>query len=227
MDQAKTAIILGATGLTGGLLLKKLLADDRYRKIKIFSRNRTKIEHEKIEEYLIDLFELEKVEGLFVADEVFCCIGSTQKKTPDKDIYRKVDFGIPATAAKLARKNNIQTFQVISALGADENSNIFYNQVKGEMEGAVLEQNIPNTYILQPSLIGGQREESRPMEFIFKKIMNIGDHLLVGGLKKYRSIEPETIANAMIYLANNDYKSGRIESPKIKEIAEKYKNSHD
>lgn len=227
MDHAKTAIILGATGLTGGLLLKKLIADDRYRKIKIFSRNRVNTKSEKIEEYLIDLFELEKFEGLFHADEVFCCIGSTQKKTPDKDIYRKVDFGIPATAAKLAGKNNIKTFQVISALGADENSKIFYNQVKGEMEGAVLEESIPNTYILQPSLIAGERDESRPMEYIFKKIMNIGDHLLVGGLRKYRSIDPETIVNAMLYLANNEFESRRIESPEIKEIAEKYKDSHD
>ena len=218
MDQAKTAIILGATGLTGGILLEKLIADKRYRKIKIFSRNRVNIRSEKIEEYLIDLFELEKVEGLFTAEEVFCCIGSTKKKTPDKEIYRKVDFGIPATSAKLAKKNNIKTFLVISALGADENSNIFYNQVKGEMEGAVMEQNIKNTYILQPSLIAGQRDESRPMEYIFKKLMNVGNYLLVGGLRKYRSIEPETIVDAMIYLSNNEFESRKIESSSPSQI---------
>ena len=227
MDQAKTAIILGATGLTGGLLLKKLIEDDRYRKIKIFSRNHVNIKSEKIEEYLIDLFEMEKVENLFTADEVFCCVGTTQKKTPDKETYRKIDFGIPATAAKLAKKNNIETFQVISALGADENSKIFYNQVKGEMEGAVLEQNIAHTYILQPSLISGDREESRPMEYIFKKMMNFGNHLLIGGLKKYRSIDPENIADAMIYLSNHEFRSGRIESSEIKEIAEKYQRLND
>lgn len=219
----KTAIILGATGLTGSILLEKLLLDDRYRKIKVFARNHVKQKHEKIEEYLIDLFQLEKFGELFTADEVFCCIGSTQKKTPDKDTYRMVDFGIPATAAKLSSKNQIDTFQVISAMGANENSRIFYNRVKGEMEGAVLDQRINRTYILQPSLIGGEREESRPMEFIWKKIMTLGDHLLVGKLKKYRSIHPETIVKAMIYLANNEYSSGRIESDEIKNIASKYK----
>lgn len=219
----KTAIILGATGLTGSILLNKLIADEQYEKIKVFSRNHVKIKHPKIEEYLIDLFELENFCDLFTADEVFCCIGSTKKKTPDEDTYRMVDFGIPATAAKLSRKNRIPTFQVISAMGASAGSRIFYNRVKGEMEGAVLEQQITNTYILQPSLIGGDREESRPFEFLWKKIMNVGDHLLVGKLKKYRSIDPETIADAMIYLANNEYESGRIENDEIKTIALKYR----
>lgn len=219
MEQ-KTAIILGATGLTGGILLDKLIDDPRYRKIKVFSRNHVQ-KSDKIEEYLIDLFELEKVADLFTADEVYCCIGTTQKKTPDNDTYRMIDFGIPATAAKLSRKNKIRTFQVISAMGADEKSKFFYNRVKGEMEGAVLEQNISNTYILQPSLIGGKREENRPFEFIWKKIMSVGDYLLVGSLRKYRSIHPETIVNAMIYLANSNYRSGRITSDEIREIAER------
>jgi len=217
----KTAIILGATGLTGSILLEKLLKDDRYLKIKVFSRNHVKVNNEKIEEYLIDLFELEKMADLFTADEVYCCIGTTQDKTPDKDTYRMIDFGIPATAAKLSKRNKIGTFQVISSMGANEKSNIFYNRVKGEMEGAVLDQQISNTYILQPSLIGGNREESRPFESIWKKIMSVGDNLLVGSLRKYRTIQPEIIADAMIYLANNDYRSGTIPSDEIKVIAEK------
>jgi len=217
----KTAIILGATGLTGSILLEKLLKDDRYLKIKVFSRNYVKVNNEKIEEYLIDLFELEKMADLFTADEVYCCIGTTQDKTPDKDTYRMIDFGIPATAAKLSKRNKIGTFQVISSMGANEKSSIFYNRVKGEMEGAVLDQQISNTYILQPSLIGGNREESRPFESIWKKIMSVGDNLLVGSLRKYRTIQPEIIADAMIYLANNDYRSGTIPSDEIKVIAEK------
>ena len=219
MEQAKTAIILGATGLTGGILLDKLIRDDRYRKIKVFGRNHVSQKSEKIEEYLIDLFELEKLQELFTGDEVFCCIGTTKSKTPDKELYRQIDFGIPATAAKLAKRNGISTFMVISALGADEDSNIFYNKVKGEMEGAVLEQKITNTYILQPSLIAGDRAENRLMESIFINLMKFGNHFLIGGLKKYRSIKPEEIANAMRYLANHQYKSGRIESDKIKTLS--------
>ncbi|MFV8225421.1 NAD(P)H-binding protein [Christiangramia aquimixticola] len=218
--QAKTAIVLGATGLTGSILLNKLLADDRYAKIKVFGRSHVKAKSEKLEEYLIDLFELEKFSELFMADEVYCCIGSTKKKTPDSDIYRKVDFGIPATAAWLCKHNNIDTFLVISAMGAKEDSKVFYNRIKGEMEGAVLAQNIPNTYILQPALIGGKREEVRPMEFAFKNVMKIVDKFLLGDLKKYRTIEPDTIATAMIHLANSRQTSGKIESHIIKEIVQ-------
>ena len=222
MPSLKTAIILGATGLTGSILLKKLVADDRYGKIKVFTRSHVNLKHEKIEEYLIDLFELESLENLFTADEVFCCIGTTQKKTPDKDTYRQIDFGIPATAARLCRKNDIETFVVISALGADENSRIFYNRTKGEMEGAVLDQKISKTYILQPSLISGDREENRPLEFAFKKLMRIGDHFLFGGLKKFQSIHPSTIADAMLIVANHGYKNIRIESDEIKKLVTEY-----
>ncbi|MDX1543338.1 MAG: NAD(P)H-binding protein [Christiangramia sp.] len=219
----KTAIILGATGLTGSILLEKLIKDDRYKKIKVFSRQHVRQKHSKIEEFLINLFELEKVGALFTGDEVFCCVGSTQRKTPDEEIYRMVDFGIPATAARLSKLNGIRTFEVISAMGANENSRFFYNRTKGEMEGAVMEHHIDKTFILRPSLIGGQRQESRPLEYAWKKIMNLGDHLLVGKLKKYRSIHPETIAKAMVYLANSDYSSGKLESDEIKRIANRYK----
>lgn len=223
MVKGKTAIILGATGLTGGILLNKLIEDDRYEKIKVFSRTHVSLKHPKIEEFLINLFELEKVGALFTGDEVFCCVGTTQRKTPDEDEYRMVDFGIPATAARLSKLNGIRTFEVISSMGANENSRFFYNRTKGEMEGAILEHRIENTYILRPSLIGGKREESRPLEYAWKKIMNLGDNFLVGKLKKYRSIHPETIATAMIYLANTKYSSGRIESDEIKRIASRNK----
>lgn len=224
MSKRKTAIILGATGLTGGILLRKLMEDERYEKIKVFTRSPLNQKHPKIEEFLVNLFELEKISGLFTGDEVFCCVGTTQSKTPDKDEYRMIDFGIPATAARLSKLNGIRTFEVISSMGANENSRFFYNRTKGEMEGAVLEHRIENTYILRPSLIGGEREESRPFEYVWKKIMNLGDHLLIGKLKKYRSIHPETIVKAMIHLANSQYSSGRIESDEINGIANRYKD---
>ena len=215
----KTAILLGATGLTGSILLKKLLKDDRYDKIKIFSRRAVDISHPKIEEYLIDLFELEAHQEKFTGDEVFCCIGTTKKKTPDDEVYRKVDYGIPVTAAKLARQNGMKRFLVISALGADPQSSFFYNPLKGEMEQDVLAQEIPQTYIFQPSLIRGRREESRPFEKAWKNVMAVGDHLLIGPARKYRSIHANSIAKAMIYVANNKYMGSRIKSKEIEEIA--------
>lgn len=217
----KTAIILGATGLTGGILLDILLANAHYKKIILFSRSTVGRIHPKLEENLIDLFDLELHADKFRADEVFCCIGTTKSKTPNKNIYKKIDYGIPLSAAKLCRKNDIPAIILISALGANTKSSMFYNRIKGEMEQDVLKCNIPKTHIMQPALIGGKREEKRVGEWIFKQLFGLFNLLLVGPLEKYRSIAPETIAKAMVWLANHEYGKIRIESDEIKIIGNK------
>ena len=214
----KTAIVLGATGLTGGYLLQLLLKDERYIKIRLFSRSSIGFSHPKLEEHIVDLLNLESYKTNFLADEVFCCIGTTKAKTPDLEMYRKVDFGIPVSAAKLSLKNGIETFLVISAMGANSKSGVNYNRIKGEMEDAVLECGIPNTHILQPSLIGGKREEKRIGEWLAKQFMKLLNFVLVGPLEKYRSIDPEVIAGSMVWLANNNYENVRIQSHEIKKI---------
>ena len=217
--QQKTAIILGATGLTGNLLLQLLLKDNRYNKIKLFSRSTSGVVHPKIEEYLGDLIHLETFKNDFKADEVFCCIGTTKSKTPDKELYKKIDFGIPTMTAQLCKENAINTLVIISALGANSKSNIFYNRTKGEMEDAVLKLKIPKTYILQPSLIGGKREEKRIGEWIFKQLMKVANLVMAGPLKKYKSIHPKDIAKTMVWLANNEFKAVRIPSDEIKSLS--------
>lgn len=212
----KTAIVLGATGLTGSLLLNDLLEDDSYDKVKLFSRSPVGFENWKLEEYLTDLFELDAHGDKFTGDVVFCCIGTTKAKTPDKEKYRKIDYGIPVKAAQLAKKNGIVSFIVVSAMGADTNSRIFYNKVKGEMEEAVLEQNISNTYILRPSLIGGKRSEKRAGEGLAKFIFGTFGFLIP---KKYKMIAPEDIAKAMRILAMKGPQEARISSDVIINIA--------
>lgn len=213
----KTAIILGATGLTGSILLEKLLKDSSFEKIKLFSRSSSQITSPKIEEHLIDMFQLEKQSEKFKADVVFCCIGTTKAKTSNKETYKKIDYGIPVTAAKLAKRNGINTFIVISALGADANSSVFYNKTKGEMQRDVLSQNIKNTYVLQPSLIVGDRNESRLGENIAGTLMKVFGFLIP---KKYKSIQAETIAEAMRILSKENYAEQIIISSEIKKIAE-------
>lgn len=212
----KTAIILGATGLTGGALLQLLLADPEFENIRLFSRKATGISHPKITEYIIDLFALEKEEKTFHGNVVFCCVGTTKAKTPDKEKYRKIDFGIPVSAARLCKHNGIETFMVISAMGANPNSSIFYNRTKGEMEREVLQSHISNTYILQPSLIGGKRQETRLGEQIAKVFMKVFGFLVPG---KYKMIAPETIAKAMQVLSKGGYRENRISSDRIMKIA--------
>jgi uncharacterized protein YbjT (DUF2867 family) len=216
----KTAIILGATGLTGGILLQFLLLDDRYTSIKVFTRKPLGINHPKLVEFKCDLLKLTEQEEHFIADELFCCIGTTKAKTPNQETYKAIDYGIPVAAALLCNKNNISSFLVVSAMGADPKSSIFYNRVKGEMEAAVLELGLPKTHILQPSLIGGDRNESRPGEYFFKQFMKVFNFAMVGPLRKYRTISPKSIAEALLCLANNPYAENRLTSDIIIKLAE-------
>ena len=215
----KTAILLGGSGAVGSELLQLLLADNRYEKIKLFARSSINTIDPRIEEHLIDLFELDKYAGLFTGDEVYCCIGTTKAKTPDKETYRQVDYGIPVTAAKLAAANNIKTYIVISAIGADADSSIFYNRTKGEMQDDVLAENIHKVHILQPSLILAERKDNRIVEKAAEGFMWLINPILFGGAAKYKSIKAATIAKAMLWLANNNYREAIITSDRIENIS--------
>ncbi|WP_298364416.1 NAD(P)H-binding protein [uncultured Lutibacter sp.] len=216
----KTAIILGATGLTGTLLLDTLIKDYRYDTIKLFSRKKIDGLPSKVIQFIGNVIELENFKKDFTGDEVFCCIGTTAKKTPNKTIYKQIDYGIPVTAAKLSKENNIKTFIVVSAIGANSKSGIFYNKIKGEMQRDVLLQNIKNTYILQPSFIKGNRNETRTGEKIGLVVFKLIQPLFRGKLKKYRIIEATSIAKAMVNLANLKPLSQKtLKSDYIKQIS--------
>lgn len=216
----KKAIILGASGLVGGILLEKLLRDHAFDYILSISRTSLKKKDDKLHELVLDLKEVDFSRVRTDIDVVFCCVGTTAKKTPDQELYKTIDFGIPANFAAFAKENSIPMFQVISALGADKDSKIFYNRTKGEMEEAVLNQHIPYTYILQPSLIEGPRKEFRLGEKISIALFSLFSWAFVGKLKPYSKIKAETIAQTMLRLAINPITTdNRISSQKIKELA--------
>lgn len=215
----KNAIILGATGLTGSHLLELLLRDSDYNQVKVFTRKKLSISHPKIEEHVVDLLNLSDYSKEFSADVVFCCIGTTKAKTPDKSLYRAIDYGIPVEAAKLCKQNSISHFIVISALGANAKSKVFYNRVKGEMERDVLAEQIKHTHFLQPSLIVGSRKEKRGAEDFSKHFMKIFGFLIPA---RYKMIQAQTIAKAMLQLAYKPNKEQIIPSEEIKSIAKEY-----
>lgn len=217
-DMGKTAIILGATGAVGSQLLERLLQDPEYSKIKLFARGENTHTAAKIDYHKIDVLELDHYATAFTGDVVFCCIGTTKAKTPDTTQYRKIDFGIPVTAARLSKENGIPVFIVISALGANSKSSTFYTKTKGEMQDAVLELALPKTHILQPSLIVSKRADNRILEKIATGFMALLNPLLVGSARKYRSITAEKIAITMQWLATHDYATF-VPSDKIQEIA--------
>lgn len=212
------AVILGATGLTGNHLLQLLLDDKDFEKVTILTRKSVNINHPKLEERIIDLLDLSKHIELFKTDVVFCCIGTTKAKTPNMDLYRAIDYGIPVEAAKIAKQQNVSKFIVISALGANPNSRMYYSKFKGEMQRDVLAENIPETYFVQPSLIVGDRKENRKSEETAEKVMRVLDFIIP---KKYKVIEAKDIAKSMQNLAKKKYEQNIITSDLIREIAQK------
>ncbi|MEM8507451.1 MAG: NAD(P)H-binding protein [Bacteroidota bacterium] len=208
----KKAIVLGATGLVGGKLVQLLVQDDRYKNITILTRSAPEISHPKLKVVLGNLMQMESFEKELRGDELYCCIGTTKAKTPNKAKYKAIDYGIPVGAANYCKKNGIPTFIAISALGADPRSAIFYSKIKGEMERDIIALGIAKTHMVQPALIGGDRSEKRAGEHFFKELLGALDPVMIGPFKKFRMILPETIAKAMVYLANTPYDQTRVAS---------------
>jgi uncharacterized protein YbjT (DUF2867 family) len=220
----KTAIILGSTGLTGRLLTALLIKDPNYSKIKLFTRRPTTFSSPKIEEITCDLLNLEAVKKEVTGDVIFCCIGTTKAKTPDRDLYHKIDYGIPMEAAQLAKENNIAAFMVISSIGTSDKSLFFYVRTKGEMERDILKMNIPNTYIIKPAFINGRPDEDRKGEKSLKFLMRVMDFFMIGPLKKYKSTQALQIAKAMAYLGIHDHKEHNVLNDQIKTLSNSYES---
>lgn len=207
---SKKAIIAGATGLVGKKLLELLLEDEAYVEVIVISRKPVSHNHPKFSNIVVDFDKLEDTKKDLIADDVFCCLGTTMKKAGSKEAFKKVDFHYPLELAKLTKDNGAKKYLLISALGADEKSSVFYNKVKGEIENAISELAFDAFYIFRPALLMGPRKEQRAAEDIFKAIFKVVDYLLVGPLKKYRSIHRDIVPRAMNQLAHSDMKGKQI-----------------
>ncbi len=216
--QGLKAVIIGATGLTGSHVLSQLLEDSRYEVVSSLSRKRTNIKHPKFLEFEVDLFDPVTFEQHMAGDHLFICTGTTKAKTPDAAEYYRIEHDLPLTVARVALKKGFSTVVAISALGADPDSRFSYTRCKGETERDIEKLDFEHAYFVQPALIGGDREEQRTFERLWVKVQRVIDPLLFGGLKKYRTIEPETIAAAMITVAVIGYSRSRIASGDLKKI---------
>ena len=206
------AIVIGATGLTGGLLLNQLLQDDAFTHIKLVLRRPVERLRPKLEQVLIN-FEDETAfkNAISHADVLFCCIGTTQKKVKgDRAAYRKVDFDIPVRAARFCVEHNIQKYIMVSAVSANADSRNFYLQLKGEAEEAILSMRIDSIHIMRPSILLGSRHESRLGEAIAKGLMQFISFFLFGNMAKYKVIRAADVAAAMRAAAKNPSKEKLI-----------------
>ncbi len=214
------AIILGASGLVGSQLLDLLIASPHYNEIIVLVRKPLHINNPKVKEHITDFKNLEALKTVITGKAVFSCLGSTKAKTPNNKDYSYVDKIIPEKIALYASENGVEQFHIVSALGANPDSPIFYNRIKGETEVMIQRLNIPGVFIYQPSLIKGPRKEQRFGEKLAISLSKFIDPLLAGSLKKYRSIESITIAKAMYNQSIQNNKGIFIfPSDKIKELA--------
>lgn len=204
MENKKTAVILGATGLVGGELLSLLLKDDFYGKVKAVARSKSEVEDPKLEWIIADFDNRSQLDDKIAADHVFCCLGTTMKKAGSKDAFYKVDFHYPLEFAKLAQAKGATQFSLVSAMGANVQSRIFYNRVKGEVEVAVSSVPFKGTNIFRPSLILGDRKEKRLGEKIAILLSGIISPFMIGPLKKYKPIQAAAIALGMLKIAKQD-----------------------
>lgn len=194
----KTALVAGSTGLIGSQLLQLLLTDTYYDVVKAISRKPLEISHHRLENIVLDFDRLTEYRDTLKADDVFCCLGTTIKKVKTKEKFRKVDFDYPVELAKLTRTNGTEQYLLVSALGADKNSKIFYNKVKGEVEEAIGKIGFTTFHIFRPSLLMGDRSESRSGEEAGKIFFKYLGFLVP---RKYKGIDSVKVARAMQQLA--------------------------
>ena len=197
----KKAILFGATGFVGSFLLDDLLHDPNYEQVTIVVRKAPGITHPKLQTLIGNLDTLPSLREKIVADDVFIALGTTRKNTPDQKEYYRIDHDYPVAAARIARENGATSVLVVSAVGPDANSGVFYIRTKGEMERDILALDYPHTYLFRPSMIMGNRQEKRPMEKFFIRLFALINPLLFSS--KYRGIEGRDIARAMVNAAGN------------------------
>ena len=192
----KTAILIGATGMTGSFTLQLLLKDERFSKVKIFTRRSTGISYPKLEEHVIDFDDIGSWKHLVTGDVLFSALGTTLKQAGGKVPQYKVDYTYQYNVAKAASEGGVPVYVLVSSVGANPDSMVFYSKMKGELERDIRKLPFQHIHILQPGPLEGPREKERNAEKIGINITRFITNL--GILKGYKPIHGQIVAQAMI-----------------------------
>ena len=190
-----TANVIGATGLVGKQLVRLLLEDDAFEKVRIFVRHDSCIQHPKLEQQIVD-FSNEKTWSKHLnGDVLFSALGTTLKQAGSKEKEYEVDYTFNLHFAQKAKENGIKNYILVSSVGANPSSKVFYARMKGELDNAVAKLEFENLAILRPSSLVGNRNEKRLAEIISIPVVSFLTKFI---LKKYRPIKDRIVAKAMI-----------------------------
>ncbi|MEQ1723575.1 MAG: NAD(P)H-binding protein [Pseudobdellovibrio sp.] len=208
----KTAVVIGATGLVGSELIQKLAQEASHGQIIAVcrgnaSKNKPNFNNPKVRVLNFDFKnwnDLELQVSSFLGTSsanFFCCLGTTISKAGNEEDFKKVDLDYVVNFAKLAKSCRAEQLLVVSALGADKNSSVFYNRTKGEMEEAVKNEFGGKTYFFRPSLLLGDRKDFRFGERVAILLAPIYTPLLMGSLRKYQPVPASKVAQKMVLVA--------------------------
>jgi uncharacterized protein YbjT (DUF2867 family) len=217
----KKAIVVGATGLIGGFCLQELLKNSQYSRVIALVRKPLSLKHPKLKQLVVDFDKLDKVAKQLKANDVFCCLGTTRKKSATPEAYRKIEFEYAFKIARITLRNKAEKFLTVSSVGADSNSTAIYLQIKGEVEEVLSALPFKAVHLFRPSFIMGEsdRQERRPTESVLEAIFRPLSFLFIGPLQKYKPLMGKKIAQAMVKAANNKLKGVHIwEVPLIENL---------
>ena len=217
MNDKRTALVLGATGLVGGHCVRMLLASDQYSAVITLGRRKLHLAHSKLSQITGDMDNIESLLlDSIIADkmvnEVFCCLGSTIKKAKSKSAFKHIDYDYPMAVAKIMKEHGATHFCVISAVGASPTSHFFYNKIKGELERDLTELSYPFLTIMRPSLLSGEREEFRLAESITGAVGNLFKPITSGSLLEIMPVEASQVAMAMVGESERINKGSRYQN---------------
>lgn len=190
------ALVAGASGLVGAQLLPLLLDDPYYTKVVAVTRRPLEQLHPKLENVVMDFEKLEAYDTALTGDHVYCCLGTTIKKVKTKEAFRRVDHDYPVMIGKAALENGASKYLLVSALGADKHSRIFYNRVKGEVESIVAGLGYKSVHIFRPSFLEGDRDEHRSAEKAAATFFRYLGFLVP---LAYKPVKASAVAAAMLY----------------------------
>ena len=195
--EGKIAVVAGATGLVGRELVRQLCANPAYKSVIALTRKQDET-LAAVSNGKLTMNPLPKGQEMLSCDEFYCALGTTINTAGSREAFRAVDHDLVVDLATRARNGGVKRVAVVSAIGSDANSKIFYSRVKGEMERDLKALGIPRLDIYHPSILLGDRTENRPGERIGIVIAKVIAPLLGGTLAKYKPIHARDLAGLMI-----------------------------